>query len=191
MLNVAGYVSNSRIYGPGERFIIWFQGCSLHCPGCWNQEFWNFKPISLYTVEELFELITKEKNVEGVTFLGGEPLDQPKILLKLIEKLKSNGLSTILYTGYEIDEIHADPIKTAIVDVSDVVIYGRYVEAQRSIYLKWRGSENQNFLINTEKYKPFFVPIFKENHVEIHIQENGEIKLIGYPDAELNKEMLH
>ncbi len=188
--NVATFVKRSSIYGPGARFVIWFQGCALRCMGCWNKAFWSFHLTSFYTVDELFELICQEDGIDGVTLLGGEPLHQAHNLLKLLKKLRRIGLSTMLYTGFESEEINSDPVKQQVVEQSDIVICGRYLNEFRSTYLKWRGSSNQRIIINNEKYKPLFESLSEENQVEIHIGDDGEVVLIGYPDEVLRKEVL-
>ena len=129
-LNVASYLENCAIYGPGNRFVIWFQGCSLRCKGCWNTELWPFEDKLLLTTHELLEMIRETEVVEGVTFLGGEPLDQVESLLVLAKMLKQSGYSIMLYTGYGMDEI-SGTVKEDIFNLSDIVVSGRYVEVER------------------------------------------------------------
>ena len=189
-LNVASFVDRSAIYGPGERVVIWLQGCKLQCEGCWNKEFWSFEIKKLYSVEELFDRIVSVGKIDGVTILGGEPLHQAKPLLKLIKKLKSVNLSLMLYTGFEYEEIFSDPIKKHIFELSDIVIYGRYMKKLRSTYLPWRGSSNQVIACNNKKYEKIVNSQSFENQVEIHVNKTGEILLLGYPDDELKREVL-
>ncbi|WP_062399209.1 hypothetical protein [Methanogenium cariaci] len=69
--------------------------------------------------------------------------------------------------------------------MSDIVVSGRYVEGLRSVYLKWRGSLNQNISFNSDIYRDFEDSIDKrENDVEIHIDETGEITIAGYPEPD-------
>lgn len=188
-LNLAYYIPRSQIYGPGERFVIWVQGCSIRCKGCWNQDLWSFNVSLLYSVEELLELILKENGIDGITVLGGEPLNQSRTLLELVRIVKTSDLSVMLYTGFEWDEINSDSLKKAVVSESDVVVYGKYSEELRSMFHKWRGSTNQTVLVNNEEYIPVFKMFPNENQVEIHIRSDGEIVMIGYPDDELREEL--
>jgi anaerobic ribonucleoside-triphosphate reductase activating protein len=183
-LNVAAFLENSAIYGPGNRFVIWFQGCSLRCEGCWNKELWPFEDNLLFTPCDILEKIRETKGIEGVTFLGGEPLDQAENLLILAKMLKSDGYSIMLYTGYAEPEI-SGTVKEDVFSMSDIVVSGRYVEGLRSVYLKWRGSLNQNISFNSDIYRDFEDSIDKrENDVEIHIDETGEITIAGYPEPD-------
>jgi len=188
ILNIAEIEEKSRIYGPGTRFVIWVQGCSLRCPGCWNVDMQPFTPKNLFTVEQVLEKILKTKGIEGITLLGGEPLHQSDSLLNLVEKVKENGLSVMLYTGYDLEEIK-DKSSLRLINISDIIIPGRYIYSKRSTYLRWRGSTNQKIIFNNKKYKKIYKKEVEENQVEIHIKENGEINLIGYPDNELKEEI--
>ena len=69
-------IKNTTVEGPGNRFCIWFQGCSKHCKGCFATETWDYDAGKEYSQKELIEMITSQKDIEGVTFLGGEPFDQ-------------------------------------------------------------------------------------------------------------------
>ena len=150
-LQIGNIESMSYIYGPGQRFVIWIQGCSLACKGCWNQQFWSTSGGSLFQVSELLEMIQSIPNTEGITLLGGEPLQQPDAVLELIRGVKAIGLSVFLYTGYtrkEFDETMAE-----CASMSDILVCGRYIESQRNDSLRWRGSENQKIEFPTTRYQ--------------------------------------
>ena len=74
-MRVSQVVHNSRIYGPGQRTVIWTQGCSIRCTGCWNDKLWDFNGGDIMSAEQLVHS-TIENNDVGLTILGGEPLDQ-------------------------------------------------------------------------------------------------------------------
>lgn len=191
VLNVSTYLENSTIYGPGNRFVIWFQGCSLRCKGCWNKDMWSFKENQLFKIYELFERIKASEGIEGVTFLGGEPLDQAENLSILVKMLRDEGLSIMLYTGYEYEEI-SGTLKEEIFLLSDIVVSGRYVETLRSVYLKWKGSENQKIIFNSGVYREYESIVDEhENDIEIHIDETGEITIAGYPEPDDIEEIIH
>ena len=183
-LNVASYLENSAIYGPGNRFVIWFQGCSLRCKGCWNAELWPFEEKHLFSPRDMFEMIRETEGIEGVTFLGGEPLDQAGPILVLAKMLKEDVSSIMLYTGYEMDEI-SGTVKEDIFNLSDIAVCGRYIESARSVYLTWRGSMNQRVFFNSDRYRDYEHCVeMRENEVEIHIDEAGEVTIAGYPEPE-------
>lgn len=187
-INIAEIVPNSRIYGPGKRFVIWVQGCSLHCHGCWNKDMWSFEINQLYNINVLYEMVKEQDEIEGITILGGEPLHQSKALMSLVKLLKNDGYSIMLYTGFEEDEIH-DIISKDLVSYSDIVIFGRYLEESRSTFLRWRGSSNQNVWINEHSpYKNMQEQIHdKVNEIEVHVHDDGDVTIVGYPEDELLK----
>lgn len=189
-VNVAGILHTSRIYGPGERMAIWVQGCSLHCPGCWNEEMWPFEERNLYTTDLLLSEISSINSLEGITILGGEPLHQAAALLEVVTQVRATGLSVMLYTGFEEEEI-TDPSALSLIRSSDIVVFGRYREDLRSDFLKWRGSENQKIIFPTSRYEAMKNEIDKpSNEMEIHITDDGMITLVGYPENEM-KVLIH
>ena len=76
MVNVFKLLKNTQVEGPGKRFCIWVQGCKKHCPDCWAKDTWEFGVGSEYSVDDLFNQIKEVQDIEGVTFLGGEPFEQ-------------------------------------------------------------------------------------------------------------------
>lgn len=189
-MNIAEIVNSSEIYGPGNRFVIWVQGCSLRCKGCWNSEMHSKEPNKKMSVESIFKRIQETENIEGITILGGEPLQQAEPILSLARKAKGWGLTIMLYTGYEMKEIRNKAAKE-LLDLSDIIIMGRYIHEKRSINLKWRGSTNQQIIFNNIKYEKKFENEIEENQAEIHISDDGEITVIGYPDEELRRAVLN
>ena len=178
--NVGHIEYGSEIYGPGKRTVIWFQGCSLGCKGCWNTQYQSNKPASLIPASELLETILDQGN--DVTFLGGEPLQQIGNLSWLVDKLNQYGMHIMLYTGYELEEIEADPQKRELCQKVDILIPGRYRDELRDTNLLWRGSQNQPliYLHDPQQTKD-------ENQVEITIKPDGSVTCLGYPSEELIK----
>ena len=101
-------------------------------------------------------------------------------LLWLTEQLKEHHIHVMLYTGYELDEIEADPLKKRMCQMADVLIPGRYREELRDTNLKWRGSRNQP-LIFADREEPGR----DENQVEIIIEPDGTVTCLGYPSEGL------
>ena len=181
LLRIASIEEQSSIYGPGLRFVIWVQGCTLACKGCWNTSFWPRKGGHDRTVESLVEQITKTEGIEGITILGGEPLEQAEAVHELIMRVKKVGLSVFLYSGFERDEL--DEIQQACVNESDIVVLGRYVEEKRDVNLRWRGSSNQILEFPTERYRG--IQFEERGECEVIVEEDGSIRVLGYPDSEL------
>ena len=172
----------SSIYGPGDRWVLWVQGCTLGCKGCWNVNTWTSKTGSIRSVDSLVEEFEQSQDsIEGITILGGEPLQQAEGTLELIKRAKQLNLTVMLYTGYE--EKEYDSIMQECHDLSDLVIGGRYVESLRDPGLRWRGSTNQNIISPTGRYNPDEFEEWEE--VEIIIDhDSGQITITGYPDED-------
>jgi anaerobic ribonucleoside-triphosphate reductase activating protein len=180
-LRVSSVMENSSIYGPGSRYVIWVQGCSLGCVGCWNQKLWPTAGGNEVRVDDMVLSISRVDGIEGVTILGGEPLEQAAPMLKLLREVRSLGLTVMLYSGYEESEL--DTIQTACVESSDIVILGRYIAALRDTSMRWRGSSNQEVRLVSEAYAG--LEIEEANEVEITITVDGRISMVGYPNAAL------
>ncbi len=80
----------SRANGPGLRAVVFFQGCTLGCPGCWNPETHHFRGMEVTVDAVVKELLraSAEQALEGVTFSGGEPMQQADSLLALMQTLR-------------------------------------------------------------------------------------------------------
>ncbi len=183
-IRLAKILPRSSIYGPGRRMVIWVQGCSLACEGCWNEDLWPFQGGESVSIDSIIDSIDLGE-IEGITLLGGEPLQQPKSTLALIQKAKSVGLTTMLYTGFEPHEIKGPASKALL--LSDIAVVGRYRQEERDINLRWRGSSNQRVLLISEKYAN--LNIDEMNEVEVHMDEEGRIELVGYPTIGLIRDI--
>lgn len=125
-MNVAHIEKQSFIYGPGCRYVIWVQGCSIRCDGCCNKEMWSFDNRIVLSIEEILQDINSKINyIDGITLLGGEPLDQFDEVSKLILECKKICLSIMLFTGYELKEIKSKKMDSILKHI-DILITGRY-----------------------------------------------------------------
>lgn len=180
-LNLARTLPRSAANGPGERFVVWVQGCPLHCPGCWNPDTWAFQRRDLRSVDELAADILGTEGIEGVTFSGGEPFAQARALAALAERVRAAGLSVFVFTGYELDEL-TRPEHHTLLAVTDVLVTGRYVQARRASDLPWRGSANQRVHFLTDRYGP--ADMVGAPRVELHLAPDGGLTLTGFPTDE-------
>nr|AIF08112.1 anaerobic ribonucleoside-triphosphate reductase activating protein (nrdG) [uncultured marine group II/III euryarchaeote KM3_26_H05] len=180
-LRIASIEEQSSIYGPGLRFVIWVQGCTLACKGCWNTSFWPKKGGYDRTVESLVKQIIETEQIEGITILGGEPLEQAEAVHELLQLVKEAGLSTFLYSGFENHELNG--IQQACIKASDIVVLGRYIEEKRDVNLRWRGSSNQIIEFPSERYRG--IQFEERGECEVILEDDGSIRVLGYPDPEL------
>lgn len=178
--NVAHLESHSHIYGPGTRFVVWLQGCSLACSGCWNQDMWSFADNRLMHREELLLDIIHTKDIDGITILGGEPLQQSENTVWLLSKIREMTDKTcILYTGYTDTELRTMRVYEILDTVCDILIVGRYEKKNRSVFLQWRGSTNQKVMYTSNsriEERPKLL-----NEVELIIDSAGGMTALGYP----------
>jgi anaerobic ribonucleoside-triphosphate reductase activating protein len=180
-LNIGGIVKRTKIYGPGWRSAVWLQGCTLACKGCWNKELWPTKGGTFYTHEELLSELLSATDCEGVTFLGGEPLQQAEALLPLLKDLRAIGKSIFIYSGYNRDEL--DETQLACVEQADIVVLGRYIQELRNTNLRWRGSENQVVEFLTDRYSTEDMN-GEASEYEVHIHPDGTTTVLGYPPTD-------
>ncbi len=182
-IRIGHRLDRSEIYGPGLRSVIWVQGCTLACKGCWNTQYWSARGGEEIQVSELLNEIQALDDIEGITLLGGEPLQQAKASLELIKGAKSLGLSVFLYTGYEPSEF--DETMLACFNTSDIAVTGRYVQELRDTSLRWRGSQNQQVHFISDVYEE--TVLIEQTEVEFHVLPTGEIQIVGYAEAELSR----
>lgn len=100
---IHSFESLGAVDGPGVRFVVFMQGCSLKCKYCQNRDTWNLKGGTTYSSDEIVEKILRYKNYimpnGGVTISGGEPLLQAKFLTQLFTKLKKYNIHTCIDTS--------------------------------------------------------------------------------------------
>ena len=147
MLNVSGIVSDSIVDGPGIRTTIFSQGCPHHCPGCHNPETWAFGCGTDVPVEALVDIVKSNPLCRGVTFSGGEPFAQAAGFAKLAAALKAEGYEVASYSGYTFEELlEGSEAQQQLLSVIDMLIDGRFVLAEKSLEIAFRGSRNQRIL---------------------------------------------
>ncbi len=154
-LRVLDIVPGTTVDGPGMRTSIYFAGCKHHCPGCHNPQSWDLNGGEEMTVREILEVV--KLNDFNVTFSGGDPFFQPtSSLVALAKAIISLGYSIWCYTGYLYDDIRQHPL----IPYLEVLVDGRFIEAQRDISLLFRGSANQR-LIDVHRSTPEKVVFWK------------------------------
>ena len=189
MLDVYKVLKKTTVEGPGTRFCIWVQGCKKHCPGCFAKETWAFGVGKKYSVEDLFKQIKSEKNIEGVTFLGGEPFEQADELSRLAALIKQENLSIVCFTGYTIEEKkkkNSSSVDSFLKNI-DLLIDGGFEKDNFDLSRPWVGSSNQRYLYLTDFYSPEDIKSYK-NKVEARISSDGRLEFNGMGDFEAIRE---
>lgn len=161
--------------------MIWTQGCSLHCSGCWNPQ--THSPLLGFQLEipevvEWFGNLSRENRVEGLTISGGEPMEQAPAVLELLRQLKAAdpALSLGLFSGYcERELLSSD--WPAIRDHLDFAVVGRYNPRSPCVNTIV-SSTNQTLYLYTSRYS---MADFADQSVEIQIDDTGLTQITGFP----------
>ena len=115
----------TRALGPGNRYVLWTQGCLHRCPGCVSPESRPFVPRLILSVDEIARDIISREDIDGVTVSGGEAFLQSEALTALFSAVKRErpDLSVIIFTGYTLEELTGEDDK-ALLSLTDVLIAG-------------------------------------------------------------------
>ncbi|MBR2483440.1 MAG: anaerobic ribonucleoside-triphosphate reductase activating protein [Oscillospiraceae bacterium] len=154
-----GEIKNCDIAnGIGVRVTLFVSGCTNRCPGCFQPQTWDFcygEPFTAETEELLLDLL-KPAYIQGLTLLGGDPFEpeNQRALLPFLKRVKQTypNKNIWAFSGFTWEELH-DPsaypcteVTEEMLSLVDVLVDGRFIEAQKNISLRFRGSENQRLI---------------------------------------------
>ena len=149
-MRIAGTVQDSIVDGPGFRYVVFTQGCSLSCEGCHNPATWDIGGGEEASVDYLVTEMLSNPLTDGLTLSGGEPFLQAAECEKLAAAARVEGLNVWAYTGFVFGELiekaKSEPEISALLKLTDVLVDGPFILAERTLSLKWRGSRNQRVL---------------------------------------------
>lgn len=185
-LRLHDIVPLSHVNGPGARFSIWLQGCSLACPACFNPETHDFELGTAITPFELAQQVLSRSNIEGVTISGGEPLQQADALIEFLRLIRAKSqLTVLIFSGFDESEISRLPIYDELKILCDVVVAGRYVEGKK-LGRRLLGSSNQQLLFFSSVYD---LTDFQEiAEAEVVINSDGSLSISGVDPLKLSWE---
>ena len=151
---IADYKTFIVTDGEGVRNSLYVSGCPFHCVGCFNSSIWDFQAGHEYTqaLEDRIIEDLKASWVQGITFLGGEPLLATPVLLPLARRIRAEFGHTkdiwawTGYTGEELMRPGETQDKLELLEFIDVLVDGRYLKNQKDSLLQFRGSKNQRIL---------------------------------------------
>lgn len=184
-LSVYKILENTKVEGPGNRFCIWVQGCSRHCKGCYATNTWDINKGNFLEINDIFEKIKAQTNIEGITFLGGEPFEQAEALGILAKKCKEINLSVLTFTGNSLEELKLKNDKNInlLIENTDLLIDGAFEIDKLDYSRPWIGSSNQQYNFLTNRYSMDDINKAK-NKIEIHFEKSGQIFFNGMGDMD-------
>ena len=156
LLNIAATMSHSRANGPGVRAVIWVQGCTIGCPGCYNAFTHVHEQRNLTNAETVADWVESLQDIEGVSFSGGEPFEQARAVRSTIIEIKRRNpnLTFFSYSGFDLEVLQQsdDDDVLGLLNELDMISAGPYVHSKRQTDLLWRGSSNQKLHYLTDAY---------------------------------------
>ena len=182
LINMAAFLPVSRSNGPGQRAVVWVQGCKRNCPGCFNQDMQPFTERQLIATVELADRILDIEGLEGVTFSGGEPFEQAGALAELAEQLAACGLTVVIFTGYTLAELSAgnNPAWQRLLAAADMLVAGPY-EQDLPAHEYLKASANQQLLFLTDKLKQHPEVMGNQGQTaEIIVDAAGNVIVTGF-----------
>ncbi len=178
LINIHSIIPASRINGPGKRMVIFFQGCKNKCPGCFNPVTHPFRIIAEYAPTYLLNKFLRP-GIEGITVSGGDPFYQRRGLLRLLKTAKDDyDLSTVVYTGFTYEQLENSTLCRTIFQYTDVLIDGRFEEANKEPTLLARGSTNQRLLFLSSRYNEG--DFIMQGKAELIIGADGAVTHTGF-----------
>ncbi len=145
--------------GPGVRVSLFVSGCTNHCEGCFQPETWDFAYGSPFTpeVEQKILTLLSPSYIRGLTILGGEPMEpanQPAVA-ELLRNVHARfpEKNIWLFTGFTYELLtspraypHVPGTTQEILALLDVLVDGPFIQSQKDLMLRFRGSRNQRLL---------------------------------------------
>ena len=178
-------ISNVQTLGPGNRLVIWVNGCNRRCRGCVSPNLQPFDPNNDVNVLEFmagFDL----SEFDGITISGGEPFEQPEDLCVLVEYCKRNGIDDILvYTGYTESELvdKRNPYIDSVLSSIAVLIDGPYIIELDNGTDNLKGSANQRIIVKNKDFQDVYYLYHKKGR-EMQVFNMGKfIVAAGIPDS--------
>lgn len=157
-MNYAAIKKTDVANGPGVRVSLFVSGCTHACKGCFNREAWDFnygEPFTAETEEVILEALSHDY-IRGFSVLGGEPMEPSNrgIVLELLRKVREAypEKSIWCYTGYDYEEdllqwiAEGDETVGELLELTDVLVDGEFMEEKRDLRLAFRGSGNQRLI---------------------------------------------
>jgi anaerobic ribonucleoside-triphosphate reductase activating protein len=186
-LQIDHFACGVTVLGPGSRTVIWVQGCPFACAGCISPEARDPNGGERVQVDDLVGLVTDDLSTDGLTFSGGEPMEQAGALTSIVRQVRSKrDIGVMCYTGYKLDYLqqHGNTDQIELLKEIDLLVDGPYV-AELHDDLLWRGSSNQRLLPLTERYRAIVDSLSSDSDksagLEFRLNDDGSLRFLGVP----------
>lgn len=188
-LRFAHRVRRTTAEGPGERYALWVQGCAIRCAGCCNPEMFDPDRGESVALAAISQEIAAEPDLEGITFLGGEPFEQAGALARVAQEARRSGLTVMTFTGHTLEALRAsqDPAVQALLDATDLLADGPFDRQRPGSTWRWLGSQNQRLHFLTDRYAADDPRLRGPNTVELRLTREG-VEVVGWAPAVLGFE---
>lgn len=190
-LNMASRLPCTEAEGPGRRAALWVQGCNKRCRGCCNPAYLQLAERELVSAPSVLDWLRNAHHahdLEGVTFLGGEPMLQAQGLAFVAQGAQSLGLSVMVFSGYTKSELDVLRLPGAdqLLRYTDVLVDGPFEANLPEQSRRWVGSTNQQFNYLTERYDARIESGDRLDRVlEIRLKTDGTVFINGWPERVL------
>jgi anaerobic ribonucleoside-triphosphate reductase activating protein len=177
---VAATVPCTVAEGPFRRFALWVRGCSLRCAGCCNPELFEPGDDATHVASLGLEDARDAHSLEGITILGGEPLEQIDGVIELAEHARALGLGVIVFSGYTRAEASRREGFARLWSAIDTLVDGRFDARAPDRDRRYLGSTNQVLHHRTDRYAD--AELWRgPKRVEIHIGAGDRVHVNGDP----------
>lgn len=184
LLNVADVVIGSYANGPGKRIVIWVQGCTIRCNGCFNPTLQPHVAKILVKPETFAADIVKlsiDNECEGITLTGGEPFQQSQALGFFATLIKESKLSVVCFSGYSASKLLNSTdlnVKTLLRNV-DILIAGPFQKDMNYPNRTWFDDPDKELVFLTDVYNKN--DAFLNDNVE-YIIKGEDVHFSGFVD---------
>lgn len=159
MSRYSAIIPNDVVNGHGVCVSFFVQGCPHHCPGCFNEETWDFHGGVPYTPEvkwNIIKAIAANNINRNFSVLGGEPLAPQNIDMtwEIIDAVRHAypNIEITLWTGYTYEKLMVQPTENLlnILNTINILVDGPFIEEEKDLSLQLRGSRNQRIWVKQD-----------------------------------------
>ncbi|WP_128894947.1 anaerobic ribonucleoside-triphosphate reductase activating protein [Longirhabdus pacifica] len=150
-MHLGGYIAESVNEGTGLRTVLFISGCRHYCTNCFNTACWDFhygQPFTDNLQEHIINNIAENPLIEGISLVGGDPFFSAGEVAAFIRKMKAQlpHIHIWIYSGFTYEAIIQDEGMLSLLCLCDVLVDGKFIEAEKDLSLPFRGSRNQRII---------------------------------------------